>query len=312
MPPLNNDVSTSRLAVSRRRALGLGGSIGIGALLAACSSTDAGGTATATTSTGSATLQPSTTASGDIVAKLDAVGTCGLETEEVTQGPYYFDVDSIRSDLREDRPGMQLDIAFRVWDASCTAIPNSVVEIWHCDAGGRVLGVRECVERAAEALRRCGGGGTPPAGGAAPAGGEPRRGSGSGDTTDGSYTSGDSEATPSDDGTYLRGAQVADANGIVQFTTIWPGWYSGRTVHIHLKVHVDKKTVLTAQVAFDDEQNAQVFATAPYSEHTGRDTFNGGSAGSGTDNIITQKNQLLTIEPTASGYLGYINLGVGA
>lgn len=309
MPPINEHVSTSRLAVSRRRALGLGGSIGIGALLAACSSTDADGTATATTSTGLATLQPTTTASGDIVAKLDAVGTCGLETEEVTQGPYYFDVDSIRSDLREDRPGTQLDIAFRVWDASCTPLPNSVVEIWHCDAGGVYSGFESSSRGGAGGGTPPGGGGTPPGGGSGPSGDGGGQ-SGSSETSDGSYSVGDSEATPSDDGTYLRGAQVADSHGIVQFSTIWPGWYSGRTVHIHLKVHVNKKTVLTAQVAFDDTLNTQVFQTSPYDEHTGRDTFNGGSAGSGSDNIITQKDQLLTIEPTAAGYLGYINLGV--
>ncbi|WP_140425668.1 hypothetical protein [Cryobacterium sp. N19] len=41
----------------------------------------------------------------------------------------------------------------------------------------------------------------------------------------------------------------------MQFTTIWPGWYRDRTVHIHLKVHVNKATVLTAQVGFDDDRN---------------------------------------------------------
>lgn len=288
MPQINPDVTQSRLVVSRRRALGLGGSIGLGALLAACSTTDPDGSTTAATSTGVATLTPTTTAASDIVSKLDAVGSCGTETEEVTAGPYYFDVDSIRSDLREDRPGTRLDIAFRVWDGNCAPIPNSVVEIWHCDAGGVYSGF--------ESASTGGGGGG--------------RG-GSGDTTDGSYTSGDSEATPSDDGTYLRGAQVADANGIVQFTTIWPGWYRGRTVHIHLKVHVNKATVLTGQVGFDDALNTTVFQTSPYDEHSGRDTFNGGTAGSGTDNIIARADQLLTIEQTSTGYLGYVNLDVG-
>ncbi|MDJ0377109.1 hypothetical protein [Cryobacterium sp. PH31-L1] len=287
---LNVDVASSRLAVSRRRALGLGGSIGLGALLTACSTTEPGASTTAATSTGAATLTPSTAAAGDIVAKLDAVGSsCGTETEDVTSGPYYFDVDSIRSDLREDRPGTQLDIAFRVWDANCTPLPNSVVEIWHCDAGGVYSGF--------ESASTGGGGGG--------------RVGGGGGTTDGSYTEGDSEATPGDDGTYLRGAQVADANGIVQFTTVWPGWYRGRTVHVHLKVHVNKATVLTAQVGFDDDLNTIVFDTSPYDEHTGRDTFNGGSAGSGTDNIISSSAQLLTVETTATGYLGYINLDVG-
>ena len=46
--------------------------------------------------------------------------------------------------------------------------------------------------------------------------------------------------------------QTTDANGIAQFTTIFPGWYMGRTTHIHVKVHIDKKTVLTSQTFFDE------------------------------------------------------------
>lgn len=64
---------------------------------------------------------------------------CGLETEEVTQGPYWFDVDSIRSDIREDRPGTSLAVALRVLDENCNPVPDSVVEIWHCDAGGLLM-----------------------------------------------------------------------------------------------------------------------------------------------------------------------------
>jgi hypothetical protein len=97
---------------------------------------------------------------------------------------------------------------------------------------------------------------------------------GSGGTSGGSYGQGDRETSPTDDGTYLRGAQVADADGIVHATTIYPGWYRGRTVHIHLTVHVDKKTVLTTQLCMDETVNDAVFATAPYGEHTGRETGN--------------------------------------
>jgi len=62
-----------------------------------------------------------------------------------------------------------------------------------------------------------------PAGGGGPGGGGPGGGPGGGgpgETSDGSYSVGDSEASPTDDGTYLRGAQVADRNGVVRFTTI--------------------------------------------------------------------------------------------
>ena len=43
--------------------------------------------------------------------------------------------------------------------------------------------------------------------------------------SDGSYAAGDQEASPTDDGTYLRGAQMTNSEGIVRFTSIYPGWY---------------------------------------------------------------------------------------
>ena len=91
-----------------------------------------------------------------------------------------------------------------------------------------------------------------------------------------------------DDGTYLRGAQVADPAGIVRFTTIYPGWYAGRTTHIHCKVHIDKQTVLTTQLYLDDAITEQVYTAAPYNAHTGRDTTNA------TDAIFDESG-LLTI-----------------
>ena len=63
--------------------------------------------------------------------------------------------------------------------------------------------------------------------------------------------------------TFLRGHQVADAKGNVQFTTIYPGWYPGRAVHIHFKVRSGTRE-LTSQLYFDDAFSDQVFATAPY------------------------------------------------
>ena len=61
--------------------------------------------------------------------------------------------------------------------------------------------------------------------------------------------------------TFLRGSQVANADGIVEFHTVYPGWYAGRAVHIHAKVHIDDETVLTTQFLFDDALNSEVMAT---------------------------------------------------
>jgi protocatechuate 3,4-dioxygenase beta subunit len=295
---MNEDTRLSRLVASRRRALGLGGTLTLAGLLAACGGSDrstdssSGSTSASTSATDSARAVPTTTSVTDVVALLDKAKTCTM-TQEETQGPYWFDVDSIRSDLREDRPGTVLNLALRVQDVSAcstgaTAAPvaNSVVEIWHCDAGGIYAGF--------ETGSRGGAGGAP--------GGGPR---GSGETSNGSYSVGDSEGTTTDHGTYLRGAQVADVNGIVQFTTVYPGWYPGRTVHIHLKVHRDKKTVLTTQMFMDEGVNAAVFAKSPYSDHTGRDVFN-------DDDNIYDDTGLLTVSRQGDSYLGVLNLGIDA
>ncbi|MDH6280323.1 protocatechuate 3,4-dioxygenase beta subunit [Prescottella agglutinans] len=273
------------------------------------------------------------TADAQLLALLDQAPRCVMAVEE-TQGPYWFDVDSIRSDIREDRPGLELDLAMRVQDltnctadGSATGVANAVVEIWHCDAGGVYSGFQSGSVAANQGggIGGMGGGmgrppqggpgGTPPAGGSQGGpGGQPPQGGpggmggpgmgGSGETSNGSYSVGDQEAATTDDGTYLRGAQTTDAIGVVRFTTIFPGWYTGRTVHIHLKVHIDKKTVLTTQLFFDDALTDEVFSTvSPYTDHTGRDTRND------TDGIF-DKAGLLATSRQSDRMLAAINLGI--
>ena len=78
--------------------------------------------------------------------------------------------------------------------------------------------------------------------------------------------------------TFLRGCQVTSADGRAQFKTIYPGWYEGRTIHIHLKLRTfsDDETsfVFTTQIFFDEKLNDAVMATSPYDERPGRDTTN--------------------------------------
>nr|BFE87001.1 hypothetical protein GCM10020093_096020 [Planobispora longispora] len=107
------------------------------------------------------------------------------------------------------------------------------------------------------------------------------------------------DLSPVDDKRYLRGAQVTGADGIVQFVTIWPGWYRGRTVHIHAMVHVGGARVLTTQVMFDETVNTKVFESQPYAQRTGRDTFNDG------DNIY-QPSMLMKVTREGEGYVGAI------
>lgn len=75
---------------------------------------------------------------------------------------------------------------------------------------------------------------------------------------------------------FLRGWQRTDASGIVSFATIYPGWYRGRTTHIHFKVFPDDSSVMTGQLFFPDSLSEQIFTTvAPYNDRRGkRDTSN--------------------------------------
>ena len=75
------------------------------------------------------------------------------------------------------------------------------------------------------------------------------------------------------DDTFLRGTQHADADGMVEFRTIYPGWYPGRTVHIHVIVAADEG-VRTSQLYFPEPVNADVLARLPYADRQGRDTTN--------------------------------------
>jgi protocatechuate 3,4-dioxygenase beta subunit len=72
---------------------------------------------------------------------------------------------------------------------------------------------------------------------------------------------------------YLRGTQVTDAKGSVQFRTIFPSWYGGRTPHVHFKVFLMNKEVVASQIFFPDEINKEVFSQwEPYRRHAAKRT----------------------------------------
>jgi protocatechuate 3,4-dioxygenase beta subunit len=75
--------------------------------------------------------------------------------------------------------------------------------------------------------------------------------------------------------TFLRGTQVTGGDGVARFDTIWPGWYRGRTTHIHYKVLLADRTALTSQVFFPDEASDAVHGSAePYARRGPQDTPN--------------------------------------
>src|SRR5215813_3052306 len=74
--------------------------------------------------------------------------------------------------------------------------------------------------------------------------------------------------------TFMRGLQRTNASGLAIFQTVYPGWYPGRTVHIHVKVHVGGNVVHTGQLYFPDLITDSVYKKAPYALRPGRTTRN--------------------------------------
>jgi len=62
---------------------------------------------------------------------------------------------------------------------------------------------------------------------------------------------------------FLRGTQFTDSAGAVSFETIYPGWYAGRATHIHFKVLLDDRNVLTGQMYFPDAVNEFIYTNVP-------------------------------------------------
>lgn len=107
--------------------------------------------------------------------------------------------------------------------------------------------------------------------------------------------------------TFMRGLQRTDANGVATFQTVYPGWYPGRTVHIHVKVHVGGNVIHTGQLYFPDSFTDAVYKKSPYTKRPSRDTRNS------NDFVYANggKNSLLSVRADGSGgYVASITMGV--
>src|SRR3954447_17848340 len=120
----------------------------------------------------------------------------------------------------------------------------------------------------------------------------------------GNYSGFDGAATPT---TYLRGGQRTDRNGLAVIETIYPGWYQGRTPHIHLKVRTGGDVVHTGQLFFKTATSEAVYETGAYAPHGEPDTTNA------SDNIYASagnKSLLRLTKRSGGGYRGAITLNV--
>lgn len=185
-----------------------------------------------------------------------ATAACLLQ-RELTEGPYYLDLDLVRRNIKGGRSGTPLTLRFQVVNAkTCRAIPGATVDIWHADAHGVYSEV-----------------------------------AGNG-------------------GTFLRGVQKANSSGRVRFESIVPGWYPGRTPHIHMKVFAGGEEVHTGQVFFRPAVLRTVYAQGVYKSRGQADTSNASDSiyrDAGTRALLSMRRKGSTV---AAGYTGSLVVGV--
>ena len=151
-------------------------------------------------------------------------------TTRLTQGPYLVPNSERRSDIRENAQGVPIKLELTVVnDLWCTPLSDFIVEIWHCDANGLYSGVDNIVFNP-DTLR----------------------------VTD--------QAVNMKDKTFLRGHQMTDEQGKVEFITIYPGWYMPRLSHIHVRLMLRdvEWTSLDTQLYLPADIERAVYQKAPY------------------------------------------------
>ena len=104
---------------------------------------------------------------------------------------------------------------------------------------------------------------------------------------------------------FLRGYQMTGAQGVATFQTVYPGWYNGRTVHIHFKLRRGNST-FTSQLFFEDALSDKVYQAAPYNTRGARTTRNA------ADNIYGNGGHQLMLDarPSGQGYAATFDIGM--
>lgn len=121
----------------------------------------------------------------------------------------------------------------------------------------------------------------------------------------GAYSGYDSERTAGE--AWLRGTQFADADGVVAFETLYPGWYAGRATHIHLKAWTADRREITSQIYFPDPLSDRIYAESPYGGRGGRRIRNGDD---GLFRSAGEKVPIAEIVRSAAGYDGAVVLAL--
>jgi protocatechuate 3,4-dioxygenase beta subunit len=287
--------SLPRVLLSRRDALALLGS-GV-ALVAGCSSDDATESAVqpASAAPGGAT---STTgwARGGTVALANGSypdpflqssgGSCALTCRE-TIGPCYASTLE-RRDISEGYPGLPVRLSLLVVDESCTPVAGATVDIWHTRNTGTYSGSDTGLGLDGQPLMFGPPPGAPAAGAAPPPGAPPPGAPPAGAAF--SCSLGDTDAESHQ---FFRGTQTTDATGRVHFDTCYPGWYTGRALHIHFIVRRDGRETVTSQLYFAEQLTSEICASHPDYMAAGQPDTTNSSDGlfSGEEHVLETQRQ---------------------
>lgn len=170
----------------------------------------------------------------------ESLGSVCAATRSAILGPCYFSPDDYRLDITDGQKGIPMILCLKVVDSNCRPLANVDVDAWHCNSEGYYSGNTEGSSDASSfRLNACSGG--------------------------------NEQAIES---RWFRGVQKTDANGFVYFKSCFPGWYAGRTPHIHVKTVSNGVQSLVTQLGYNTELAREIYLN--HKDYTGiaQDTTN--------------------------------------
>ncbi len=158
------------------------------------------------------------------VGPASARSVAGKMTCQLTEGPCYSSQSEAREELSDGLAGLPMRLCLRVLDERGAPVPGALVDVWHVSPAGKYSG-------------------------------------NDAEHEDVGFCTDDDPAYSSK--LYFRGKQTTDAAGLVGFDTCFPGWYHGRTVHVHLTLSVGGQRTVTTQLCFDDAMVDAILGAHP-------------------------------------------------